>query len=186
MAGRVGQHGATRAFLLKDVILFDGRLFKGRNCLHLHPRSTNALVAKISSEIDKAAIYATFIGNQYFGMWLADNCLTYLLAENEGTPVTTAQMPSPHIVQYEALLGMQPQRQKAAFIREAVLFDDVAHNQNKRMRAQRVRAKLIGSARVTEHPGVFIVRGLAGVRRALTNEMELASRLEQNSGFQDH
>jgi hypothetical protein len=184
VGGHGGQHGATRAFLLKDAILFDGRLFKGRYCHHLHPRSTNAIVANISTEIDRGAIYSTFTGNKYFGMWLADDCLTYPLAQQEGVPVTTAQKPWPHVVQYEALLDMKPQPHKAAYIRQAVLFDDRGHNKNKLMRARAIRQALLSKVTYATHPCVFIIRGLSGERRALVNEQELADRMQKTRGFQ--
>lgn len=181
--GLVGQHGATRAFLLKDVILFDGRLFKGRYCHHLHPRSTNAIVANISTEIESGAIYTTFTGNKYFGMWLADDCLTYPLAAQEGVPVTTAQTPWPHVVQYEALLDMKPQRHKAVYIRKAILFDDMAHNKNKLERARTIRRALLSKVTSAAHPGAFIIRGLSGERRALLNERDIAERMRKTRGF---
>lgn len=181
--GYVQEHAATRAFLVKNVVLYDGSLFKDRTCKYLHPRTSKSLVVNLTKEIDQGAIYATFNGNKYFGGWFMQDCLTYPIAANEGTPITTAQDPGKHIPQYEALLGMRPERQQGILLRRAILFQDYGDNTHKANRAADMRAKLIGSTPVKPHPGVFLIRGLGGVRRVLTNEMELATQMAKTRGL---
>jgi len=192
-------HAPTRGFLLKDTWLIDGSLYKrlgGRVVrMQLHPRTWLSRKTKYlprirtNEEFSRAAIYNNYLGTEYFGLWLTENCPLYPLAEQAGTPVaaTLSVAPAmahyPHTSQYEQLLGMKPQRTSAAYLREVVLFDDNwENNAGKRARLEQLRSRLLSHTVVRPHPGTFILRR-GGKTRVLDNELELAELLQQRRGF---
>jgi Glycosyltransferase 61 len=181
--GETGVHGPSRAFRLRDAILIDGVLYKDGACVHLHPRTGRIPRLRIEEEIDRGALYCTSGGNEFFGQWLMDDCVTYPLAIAEGVPVTTAQPVNSHTPGYEAWLEMRPTRVASAFFRELIVFDDVGQNQSKRARFRSLGEKLRRRVEPRPHAGVFIVRGATGSRRVLRNESEIAARLRDRRGF---
>ncbi|VVM43579.1 hypothetical protein PS662_00425 [Pseudomonas fluorescens] len=186
------QHGPTRGFLLKDVWMIDGALYKGNAKSWLTPGAGRLPGIRVENEIDRGALFCTAGGNKWFGSWLMDDCITYPLACNEGVPVTTAPFAENlcvtrngvlHAPDYEHWLDMCPVRLRNAFFRELVIFDDLCHNQNKHQRFQAMGEKLLSHVNVSTHPGVFILRGGKGESRVLRNEMEVAERLRDRRGI---
>lgn len=177
-------HGPTRGFRLRDVTLHDGRLAARGAERHLRPRSGLPFHGRLP-DLGSAALYETWLGNRWFGNWLADNCLTHGLALASGLPVlATAAAKPPHGPDYQALFGMAPRLAAAGHFDEMVLFDDLPDNPGKRVRAAALRARLL--AQVPEPvpcPGVMLLRGESGDRRMLQNEMALAETLAAR-GFQ--
>lgn len=171
-------HGPTRGFLLRDVTLHDGRLAARGAEAHLRPRQGLPFHGRLP-DLGSAALYETWVGNRWFGNWLADNCLTHGLALASGRPVlATAAAKPPHGPDYQALYGMAPRLAAAGHFDELVLFDDLPDNPGKRARAAALRARLM--AQVPEPvpcPGVMLLRGESGDRRMLQNEMALAETL---------
>jgi hypothetical protein len=137
----------------------------------------------VEREIDRAAIYCSAPGIKYFGNWLMDDCPTYQLAVAEGEPVTATRLLSRHMPGYESLFSMQPTRVDTAFLRQAIVFDDIGQNRNKRSRFRSLGERLISNIEVKPHPGVFLLRGETGQRRILRNEKELAEQLRERRGF---
>lgn len=176
-------HGATRGFLLKDVWLIDGALYKNDAYSWLTPRSSLWPQVRVECEIDRGAVFCTASGNKYFGQWLMDDCVTYPMASAEGVPVTTAQAVNIHTQDYENWLGMKPARLHNAFFRELVIFDDFGQNRNKHLRFRDMSNKLLSNVRASPHRGVFILRGGTGELRLLHNEIELAEHLRDRQGF---
>jgi hypothetical protein len=178
-------HAPTRAFLIKNVWLIDGVLYKDHACSYLYPHSSKWLPKiHVENEIDRGAIYCTEIGSKYFGQWLLDDCITYSLASAEGTPITTNQPASAHTLAYEDWLDMKPTRLSSAFFKEVVIFSDRGHNQHRRARFRAMSAKLLSHVEnIQPHPGVFILRGSTGQKRILKNEMETAEYLQEKCGF---
>jgi hypothetical protein len=184
MAGGIFRHLPTRGFLIEDAWLIDGVLYKGwSSASHLKPRSRRVPKLRVEVELERGAVYCTYHGNRFFGTWLHDDCLLYPLAAAEGIAVTTDQTVFSHQPGYEARLGMKPARLGGAYFRELVIFSDKGQNRSKRERARANREKVLAHVDVTPHPGVFILRGLAGERRFLHNELELAEGLRKRRGF---
>jgi hypothetical protein len=184
------QHAPTRALLLRDVWLLDGALYK-RNCrfdLYSRQRTSKAKryfpTTGVQMEIDRAAIYSSYDGNEFFGLWLTDDCTTYPLAQAEGVPVTGNQPASAHTLHYEGLLGMTPVRADAAYLKEAVFFDDKwDNNTSKRDRFAAMKRKFQAAFAGAAHPGVFILRRGSGKSRIMLNELEMAEHLRKSRGF---
>jgi hypothetical protein len=184
------QHAPTRALLLRDVFLLDGSLYKHNCRLDLYSRQRMSKgkyyfpTTGVRMEIDRASIYSSYDGNEYFGLWLTDDCTTYPLAQAEGVPVTSNQPASAHTLQYEGLLGMTPVRADAAYLKEAVFFDDNWNNNtSKRDRFAAVKQKLQAAFAGAAHPGVFILRRDSGKSRIMLNELEMAEHLRKSRGF---
>jgi len=177
------QHAATVAYLVEDAHFIDGVLYKGvaqtvcGSPRHRIPR------LHVAQEIARGAVYCTPGGERYFGQWLLDDCVTYPLACNEGTPLTTATTLSDHATVYERCLGMNPCRVEAAFVRKLVVFDDFGQNANKRARFRSLSARLEALTPGVPHPGVFVIRGTRGSRRVLKNEDAVARHLQETRGF---
>jgi hypothetical protein len=175
-------HTPTRAFLLKEAMLVDGALHA--SSFSLRYRRPSALpIARIEAEIETGAFYCTEAGIKWFGNWLMADCLTYPLASALGQPITVGRDLSQHMRAYEALQQMEPTRLESAFIKEAIIFDDVGQNGAKRERSARRRDMLLAGQTVKSHPGAFILRGMSGMRRVLVNELELAQYLNEKRGF---
>jgi capsular polysaccharide biosynthesis protein len=191
MGGCSVVHSATRGYLLKDVWLIDGTLYKDNAHSWLLPRSRWWPHVKVECEIDRGAIFCSMRGNQYFGQWLMDDCVTYPLASAEGVPVTTAQPVNIHTTGYEDMLGMKPIRLQNAFFRELVIFEDNSmgiydsyENRHKHLRFRAMSDRLLSKVKASPHPGVFILRGKTGELRFLKNEIALAEHLRDRRGFQ--
>jgi len=183
MAGGSFVHGATRGFLLKDVCLIDGSLYKDNAYSWLLPRTSVWPQLRVDCEIDRGALFCTASGNKYFGQWLMDDCVTYSMASAEGVPVTTAQPVNTHTPDYENWLGMKPARLQSAYFRELVMFDDFGQNRHKHLRFRAMSDQLLSHVNPKPHPGVFILRGGTGELRLLHNEMQLAEHLRDRRGF---
>jgi capsular polysaccharide biosynthesis protein len=153
--------------------------------MHLHQRTRRVPPVTAQEEDRPSALYCSFPGNRYFGNWLIDDCVTYPLAREHGLLATSSSaiVPSPQMLQYEALLGMQPHRCDQTWFKRLVVFQDVGQNSHKRRRFKGLGDKLLRGRGRAQHPGVFILRGQAGERRLLANELQLAERLRQTRGF---
>jgi hypothetical protein len=184
MEGGPADHTATRGFLLKDVWLIDGALYKGgRGYSWLTPRTDRLPQLRVDCEIERGALFCTAMGNKYFGQWLMDDCATYSMAEEEGVPVMTNQAVNVHTPAYEGWLDMKPVRLHNAHFQELVIFEDFGQNRHKHRRFRAMSEKLLSHVKVRAHPGVFILRGTTGEARLLRNELALAERLRDRRGF---
>lgn len=181
--GHTVTHAPTRAFVVNDAWLIDGVLYKGNACSHLRPRAHRIPRLHTTDRFERGAICCTPGGNRYFGTWLMDDCPLYALALAEGQPVTTDPPMSAHARAYEEIFEMRPARTRGAFFRELVVFEDIGQNRSKRARFAAMRDKVRARGPATPHPGVFLVRGRAGDRRVLRNEIEIAERLRDRRGF---
>ncbi|WP_323114627.1 glycosyltransferase 61 family protein [Pseudomonas guariconensis] len=179
--------GPTRGYLLKNVWLIDGVLYKGRANFWLSQRPRAFPRVVVEHEIDRGAIYCSVNGNTWFGNWMVEDCVTYSLAADEGVPVTvgpSARFPIyTQAPPYEEWLGMKPRRLSGAFFHELVLFDDFCNNRNKYLRFRAMGDKLLSRVSYQPHPGVFLLRGGDGDLRLLRNELELAEHLRRTRGF---
>lgn len=180
----IAQNAPTKAYLLKDALFSDGvvytekfRYFAGLTKKKLPPLTYRQVY-------DRGAVYSTQGGIQYFGQWLLDDCLTYPLAAAEGLPVTTVnQLISSHLLDYEDFLGMKPLRVDSARFKELVIFQDFGQNPGKLARARGLIEQLQKRFPGQPHPGVFLLRGLAGHRRYMINELEVADHLQKTRGY---
>lgn len=173
----------TRAWLLKGACLVDGAIHKGGVSHRLFPRAALLPLERTEVEIDRAAVYASYDGSLFFGLWLQDDCALYPLAAQEGLPLTIGNPQYPDLPDYERRLGMNPLRVSAAYLNEVVIFDDHLQNAGKRARFEGLRRRILARLDPHPHPGVFVLRGPSGKARKLHNEFELAEHLRVRHGF---
>lgn len=197
--GIVTAQPPTRGFEVRDAILLDGSLYKLGKRLDLHSRKHLPKIERyiprmrVEYEIECGAIYNTYDGIEFFGLWLTDDCPTYLIAQDyglvvgtnhHGVVVATNRNVTSHIPQYEERLGMTTLRVNCAFLRKTMLFDDDwGNNASKLQRFNLVREKLLANVKARPHPGVFIMRRGSGISRIMHNEVELAEHLHERRGF---
>lgn len=134
--------------------------------------------------VENGALYESWVGNRWFGNWLAEDCLTYWLAESTGAPVATGGPAGGHVADYEASLGLSARLVQHVHFEELFLFDDHANNMNKRLRADALRERLVSGVPFATHDGVFLLRGKGGITRKLSNEDRIAEVLARERGFQ--
>ncbi|HRO14337.1 MAG TPA: glycosyltransferase family 61 protein [Paracoccus sp. (in: a-proteobacteria)] len=174
--------GPTTARRFQGVRLCNGILRCGRARMHLEPRQGRR-AGQDGSDIElTGAIYDSWVGRKWFGNWLLDDCLTWMLAEPYGA-VTIAPTGSGHVPDYEVRLGLKSQRVRNAHFSELILFDDLPNNPGKGERARALRERLVKGQPGPDVPGVLIRRGVKGTRRVLTNEDDLADDLVRTCGF---
>lgn len=183
-------HKTTRAYLIKDIWMLDGSIYKGLYRLVMHhysklkPRMRYFPSMAVDTEINDATIYNTYDGHKYFFDWLVDDCSMYPLAVSEGIPVTSNIFAHAHASEYESVFEMSPIRTHTAYLKNAIFFDDDwGNSQSKHKRFVSHRTKLLAKFSGTKHPGVFILRGQSGASRHLINEIELAEKLRDTYGF---
>lgn len=183
-------HNPTRAYLLKNIWMINGSIYKGLHQFQLHHKTK--LSNKMSyfpplvfdTEIKNGSIYSSYDGNEFFGLWLTDDCTNYKLAAAEGTPITTDIFTSPHMLEYESLLNMNPYRTNAAYLKDAVFFDDDWGNNKKKQEIFNSNKELLLSKFASNsHPGVFILRRNSGKTRIMLNEIEIAELMREKYGF---
>ncbi|PBJ13086.1 glycosyltransferase 61 family protein [Flavobacterium sp. ACN6] len=188
--GVTTHHAPTRAYQLKDIWMVNGSIYKGLHRFLLHhntklsPKMNYFPPAIIDTEIKDAAIYSSYDGNEFFGLWLTDDCTNYKFAASEGFPITTNIFTSPHMFEYEELLGMNPYRTNAAYLQNALFFDDDWGNNNKKQQLfNENKDILLSKFSKNSHPGVFILRRNSGKTRIMLNEIEIAEQLRDKYGF---
>jgi hypothetical protein len=174
---------ATLGFRIRNVDFVDGVLYSRHSTKHLRQRIRFCPAYRAPSDSISGALYESWLGNRWFGNWLADDCLTYRLAEQYGEPVCTTVTPTGHVPRYESLLDMKPRRVVSTHFHELTLFDDHSTNAGKMARAAELRDRIIGASAPSKHAGVFLLRGVTGDRRVLLNERALAERLSATRGF---
>lgn len=176
-------HGRTVGYRLKDVDLIDGVLYAHGAARHLRKRSRYSLAYRKPETRDTGVLFESWLGNRWFGNYLSDDCITYLLAAEFGHPFTSRSSVSGHIGRYEELLGMNPLRFERAHFDELIVFSDQASNAHKRARVAATRAALVAGTSAKAHPGVYMLRGTSGMLRRLVNEEALAQALAAKRGF---
>ena len=181
--GWVSRQVATTAYRVKDAWLLDGAVYRGSAARWFCPRKRKVPPFLATEELDRAAIYTTVDGDGFFGLWLTDDCATYLLAEQFGVPVTDDAAGAWHKPAYEALLGMKPARTGAMYLRDVVFFDDFGKNASRRERFAELGRRLRSRVPAQPHPGVFILRGGTGKLRIMINESEVAEHMRSRHGF---
>ncbi|WP_226951163.1 glycosyltransferase 61 family protein [Rhizobium terrae] len=175
---------ATIGYRLADVDLIDGVLYHRTSSRSLKPRRRRLPIYTRPKISANGAIFESWVGNRWFGNWLADDCLTYSLADEYGTPVTTRPITQGHEPQYARKLDLKPVHVRDVHFDEVILFRDKGQNEGKKRRADQARGRLLASASpFPHHPGVFILRGERGDQRVLVNEADIALQFVSKYGF---
>jgi Glycosyltransferase 61 len=174
-------HAPTLAYHIHDAVLFNGSVYSGRMRYFLCDKSSNfTSTAPIYRK--KAALASTPLGVGYFGHWLKDDCLQYLLAEEHGVLSLPPLYTLVHQPLYETYFLQKWTPITQARVDHLIIYQDFAQNSLKRRRYQILTAR-IRSRLVSNSPAlVYLRRGNTGVARLITNEDEIIEALI-NKGF---
>jgi Glycosyltransferase 61 len=177
-------HAATIAYHFRNVVLIDGQIYAGE--LKYPVRDESIARSKSASPVylEKAALASSLLGNRYFGHWLKDDCLTYMLAGRFSKPLCVEpSFDAPHIGNYQRYFNQEWSYTQRAYIDHLVVFQDYGQNRSKRDRCVHLNDAIVhrfGNKR--NAPLVFFRRGNTGAPRPIENEPELIEMLLQR-GF---
>jgi hypothetical protein len=179
-------HDATIAYHIRDAVLFDGSIYAGSMRHRIGDESSFGGGKAEPEHFENAALASSMLGTQYFGHWLIDDCLCYLLAEQFGEPLGVRKPPAPlgHEIKYHEYFGQAWTPHRRARIDHLVIFRDYAQNSSKRQRYRILRERIGARFPRTGRDGlVYLQRGETGVRRIVKNEGEVIDALTRR-GFQ--
>lgn len=178
--GRGGEHAATEALEIPDVVLATGWLYrKGARARVGLGDSRPGQRLPPRRELPDAHLVATWTGADFFGNFMQDSLALEMLPP-EGAPRIGAPVkPYQHAPGYRALLDLpQPEMPQHVLIRRLTLYRDFAQNALKVERYRRLRARLRAALGPGQPPaGIFLRRGGTGSERLLTNEAALTAYL---------
>ena len=176
-------HAATIAYHIRNAVLVDGSIYAGSMRHFLADKSTLPSAKSAPVHLQKSALSSTPAGTKYFGHWLKDNCLQYLLAEKYSAPLSVRKPLSGHEKQYQQYFNQDWTPTSCAQIDHLIVFQDFAQNSLKARRYQllteRIRAQL---AKFQSTPLVYLKRGDTGASRLIQNESEIIEILAKK-GF---
>lgn len=182
LSGKWTEMRDTTAYLLKDVSLLHGYLYKGPLKHTLTTSPEKYFVNRVQSFTQEAALGCTYTGNSFYSHWMTDNLTLELAAADLAEPVLCRHRYYEHAVDYRKYFELNAEFFTQAHFEKLILVEDVSQNEYKRQRYEvlRERLKKLGSSR-TGH-GVMILRGSSGRLRLLANEQEVSEYLAKQ-GF---
>jgi hypothetical protein len=180
----------TIAYHIKDAIVADGSVYQGRFKAFVAARSffKDSTSPRKAHHIKVAGLASSQLAGRFFGHWLVDDCVQYLLAEKHGKPLCfRGPVYSEHRSTYESYLAQDWTPTDRAWIDDLVVYQDFywGIHQNSLRRAMtrslrdRVRTHLPSCCNQSL---VYLRRGTTGKLRTIQNEEELTDSLEK-SGF---
>ena len=180
------RHAPTIGYHIRDATLLNGSLYAG-NLRHMvfekeskSPSSGHSGHAILA----KAALASTFLGAKYFGHWLKDDCLQYMLAEEYSQPLCLKHSYYQHAPEYAQYFSQNWTPSESARIDHLIVFQDFGQNSLKRRRYGTLRSRIeacMPSGNRT--PLVYLRRGQPGTVRLIENESEIMDLLARR-GFE--
>ncbi|PPE65562.1 glycosyltransferase family 61 protein [Caldimonas caldifontis] len=180
LRGGPRHHGATVAHLIPDVYLLEGHLFRRDALRELSRTPLPWISGPIREERGEASLAASRYGVRYFGHWMTDDLPTLKLATDHAPPISPRVALTRHQTEYLTLTGLEYEMLPNAYLKQLIVFDDIAQNRLKALRyaALRERFQAITSTLTEEPtPGVVLLRRNTGHQRVLTNEDQVAAAL---------
>ena len=84
------EHGPTVAYQIRDALILDGALYRGRLRHELLERRYRPMAWGKAEEVGDAVLACTLFGNRFFGHWVCDDLPLALAAEGLGEPLAAA------------------------------------------------------------------------------------------------
>lgn len=170
-------HEPTVAYHIKGAIIHNGSVYASNMRYNISDRALEHRFQPVQ-QFGSAGLTSSAAGHTYFGHWLRDDCLKYLLAEQAGVPICIGQKFSGHQKMYASYFGQNWTPTESALIDDLVIFQDHAQNSLKKKRYQELQDRL---SRIFPDGDrdklVFLRRGRAGSPRFIANEDELLTCL---------
>jgi Glycosyltransferase 61 len=177
------QAGATRAFLLRNAILFRHHVHCGWHRGDLYSTlDWRSLWRAETAEVDQCVLATTYSGARWFGHFMHDELPLQELAPSVGNPVGHLRRTYAHEPGWRAALGVPlPPGYAVVRARELIWIDDRGQNPAKRARYQAMQSRLKGLP--IGHDRVLLRRpSSGGESRQIINIEEVETRL-QRAGF---
>jgi hypothetical protein len=176
-------HAATIAYHIRNAVLFEGSLYAGTLKYALCPPPS--FPAEVEDRhFGSVALISSWLGAQYFGHWLKDDCLRYLMAESLGRPLAVMRSPlSGHMKEYANYFSQEWTTTSRARIDHLVVHQDFSQNSFKKRRYACLQARLASWFPVVKSPSlVYLRRGGTGKPRLIHNEDDIIATLTKR-GF---
>jgi len=137
-------------------------------------------------EIARGAMVSSYLGCNYFGHWLRDDCATYEMLRDNGNLIKMTTPDWPEIPDYAHRFAQNWTPSAPVFCRRLSIYRDTGQNPHKAARLRHLRTKLRHSARSSGlHDMIYLMRGVGSSARVLHNEDAVATML-QRAGFYIH
>lgn len=179
--GRAGRHGATRAYVVKDVVLAGAYLYCGRGSLRVGHGLQRIFDPDLPQRhrIAEAHMASSWTGADFFGNFVQDTFPLELIPPPGAMRLGARSKHYGHAAGYRTLLDLPaPDRPDHARIGSLTVYKDHAQNSFKEARYRTLRARLRQTLGASQPPaGVFLRRGSDGERRQLVNEAALVDFL---------
>jgi hypothetical protein len=171
----------TIAYHIKDAIVVDGSIYQGRFKAFIAARSffKKHSTRDEPQRLKVAGLASSQLASRFFGHWLVDDCVQYLLAEKDGTPLCfRGPVYLDHQRIYQNFLAQDWTPIDRAWVEDLIVYQDFywGTHQNSLRRdltrtlRERARAHLpLGGGQSL----VFLRRGATGTLRTIKNEEEL-------------
>lgn len=176
------RQGATRAHLLRDIVIADGTLLSATACRAIRQEKRRLMLPSRIRPIAEAAFCSTFVTERFFGHFLLDGLTSEVLArEQNWRALMLGRTTYSHEADYREAAGLPGERVALARADRLWVLDDCELNANRIARLKHLRGTIRGHGR-REARNVFISRGALGVGRVMLNEVEVVEALS-NRGF---
>jgi Glycosyltransferase 61 len=176
-------HAATIAYHIRDAVLFEGSIYAGtlKHALCPPPSFPSEVQDR---HFQTVALTSSWVGARYFGHWLKDDCLRYLLAYSLGRPLSVMRSsPSNHMKEYADYFSQEWTTTSRGRIDHLVVYQDFSQNSSKKRRYATLQARLASWFPAARSPSlVYLRRGCTGEPRLIQNEDVIIATLTK-SGF---
>jgi hypothetical protein len=180
----------TIAHHIRDAILFDGSIYRGRFKSFIAARSFFVSPAPSSEPVHlkTVGLASSHLGSRFLGHWLIDDCIQYRLAEEYGQPLCLrGPVYADHQKIYQTYLDQDWSPIDRAWIDHLVVYQDfhwgTAQDSLRRAQIRILRDR--ARAHLPSDSGrslVYLRRGASGARRVVQNEEEILDVLKTH-GF---
>jgi hypothetical protein len=183
MLAKEYKHAATIAYHIRDAVLFDGSVYAG-NLRHFIADKALFSANSEPRHLKFAGLASTTVGTRYFGHWLRDDCIQYLLAEQSGAPICVSSPASEHKRKYAEYFGQDWTPIDRALVNDLIIYQDYAQNSLKLQRYKLLTRKIASKFPTSENRRtlVYLRRGSTGATRRIQDEDALLNVLV-NDGF---
>jgi hypothetical protein len=178
------RHAATIAYHIKDAIILNGSVYAG----NLKYFVADKALFDSSGEprhFKVAGLTSSTVGTRYFGHWLRDDCIQYLLSQRTGAPICIGNTLSDHQRRYALYFDQDWTSTNRAVVDELIIYQDFAQNSLKRQRYEILYRHIAQRfpRRGSRQKLIYLRRGSTGVPRPIQNETELEDALVKH-GFE--
>ncbi len=169
-------HAPTIAYHVNEAALLDGSIYVGSYKHLVADKSLFGSAMHDTLHLGSSALTSSYLGAKYFGHWLFDDCIKYLLAKEFSEPLCLRRPASAftHQNKYEVYFDQDWTPIDRAWIDHLVVFQDFSQNSLKRKRYKILRDRI--QERFPSHGRrecIYLRRGRTGVPRAIENEDEI-------------